>query len=389
MKATYLYRQPLLVLFLCITGYCNGQFKTAGSKQKWQGVVKPCDIGPNANIRCSLQDKDGNLWFGTTGAGIYRYDGKTFTNFSKMDGLLSNIVYCMLEDKNGIIWCGTQAGLYRYTPSDFAGRKKISFTRFPVPGLETSHEDFFNGMAGARYAANASIPAKPVYSIVEDKAGNIWLGTGKLGLYRYDGKTFTNFQYCKGAWRRMPADSVRYNKDRQKNDIQCLIGDKNGHIWFSAAGHEGVFRYDGKTFTQVIPTGANNSGVICMLEDKAGNLWFGTGMDGVYRYDGTAFTYFTEKTGLCSNSATSMVQDKKGHIWISSSFNPEAGRRKGCITRYDGKTFTHFPMKELAHTSIWNLAADSGNNIWFGTDDIGLYRYNGSVLTNFSGQGTR
>ncbi|MBK8495402.1 MAG: hypothetical protein IPL50_10485 [Chitinophagaceae bacterium] len=44
------------------------------------------------NIRCMLQDKAGNLWFGSTGGGVYRYDNKSFTRFTVHDGLSSNLV---------------------------------------------------------------------------------------------------------------------------------------------------------------------------------------------------------------------------------------------------------------------------------------------------------
>ncbi|GAB2558355.1 two-component regulator propeller domain-containing protein [Spirosoma aerophilum] len=65
-------------------------------------------------------DKTGNLWFGTTGEGVYRYDGKLFTQFTKQDGLSSNTVWCLVEDRAGNIWVGTRnIGLYRYDGKTF------------------------------------------------------------------------------------------------------------------------------------------------------------------------------------------------------------------------------------------------------------------------------
>jgi len=63
------------------------------------------------NVRCGLQDKNGNLWFGTTGEGVYRYDGKIFTQFTMKDGLLSNCVWTILEDNKGNILFGTVEGI--------------------------------------------------------------------------------------------------------------------------------------------------------------------------------------------------------------------------------------------------------------------------------------
>src|SRR5258708_3883721 len=73
------------------------------------------------NVLASLQDKEGNLWFGTTDAGVYRYDGKTFTNFRTADGMRSDVIFSIVEDKVGNIWFGTGSGISRYDGKTFTG----------------------------------------------------------------------------------------------------------------------------------------------------------------------------------------------------------------------------------------------------------------------------
>jgi ligand-binding sensor domain-containing protein len=78
----------LISILLFITS-CNGQVKTdlpkeAANKQSTftKGKVKLVKTqGSNVsdNVHCALKDKAGNLWFGTTGEGVYRYDWKLFT----------------------------------------------------------------------------------------------------------------------------------------------------------------------------------------------------------------------------------------------------------------------------------------------------------------------
>ena len=65
------------------------------------------------NVHCSLQDNDDNLWFGTTGEGVYKYDGKEFTQFTEKDGLSNNFIWSILEDESGNIWFGTDDGVSR------------------------------------------------------------------------------------------------------------------------------------------------------------------------------------------------------------------------------------------------------------------------------------
>src|SRR6185295_17857511 len=81
--------------------------------------------------------------------------------------------------------------------------------------------------------------------------------------------------------------------------------------------------------------------VLCMLQDKNGNIWFGTWEGGVSRYDGKYFTHFTEKEGLTNkgpnnNNVLSIFEDKSGNMWF--------GTEGGGVSRLDrdGKTFRHF-----------------------------------------------
>jgi ligand-binding sensor domain-containing protein len=113
-----------LILALTFLTSCHGQTKKPSqtdiiAEPKSILFVQPKLIKTQGsseadNVRCGLQDKNGNLWFGTTGEGVYRYDGKIFTQFTMKDGLLSNCVWSILEDNKGNIWFGTVEGICRY-----------------------------------------------------------------------------------------------------------------------------------------------------------------------------------------------------------------------------------------------------------------------------------
>src|SRR5947209_7258290 len=70
-------------------------------------------------IRRMLQDSKGNIWFGTNGDGVARYDGKTLTYFTRNDGFCGNTVRGMLEDKKGNVWFATSGGVCRYDGKSF------------------------------------------------------------------------------------------------------------------------------------------------------------------------------------------------------------------------------------------------------------------------------
>ncbi len=71
-------------------------------------------------------DKNGDVWFGACGSvrGAYRYDGKKFHLYSKPDGLGDGHIASISEDRQGNLWFGTTAGVYRYDGKEFT-----NFTR--------------------------------------------------------------------------------------------------------------------------------------------------------------------------------------------------------------------------------------------------------------------
>ncbi len=154
----------LLLLFNLVTS-CNGQVKTdlqksapktiVGGQSKiirTQGIV-------SGNVYCDLQDKAGNIWFSTSGEGVYRYDGKSFTNFTTKDGLSDNDVCEIIEDKAGNILFGTKSGICKY-----------------------------DGKYFSNYSENVDASKKSISSLLEDSKGNLWFGVWGEGVYRYDGK---------------------------------------------------------------------------------------------------------------------------------------------------------------------------------------------------------
>ena len=133
--------------------------------------------------------------------------------------------------------------------------------------------------------------------------------------------------------------------------------------------HGGVSRYDpalGETgFTHFkIEEGMSDDMFTSSLEDRSGNLWFGSlgNRNGsLDRYDPAlgnigekSITNFNEKDGLCNNNTWCMYEDKKGKIWLGS------GRGNLCTydpanERKDGKSFTEFTTKEGQDYPILSL----------------------------------
>ncbi len=135
-----------------------------------------------------------------------------------------------------------------------------------------------------------------------------------------------------------------------------VIQDRNGNIWIAA--FDGIFRYDGKSFTN-ITSKVSSARFFSVLEDRKGNFWFGSIGSGVYYYDGKSFTNFTTRDGLAGNSVTCIYEDKTGNVWFGTG---------GGASRYDGKSFRNFTTKDgLTNNSVNSIMEDKTGKLWIGT----------------------
>ncbi len=282
---------------------------------KWLTYFTEKDgLGGNV-VRSMAQDKEGNIWLGTSG-GVTRYDGKTFTNFNEQDGLLHHDVWSILIDRTGKIWVGTFSGVSYLTPTT-EGASSWSFTTFSIPPADT-----INSSIGVR-------SQKVIWSMMEDRAGNIWFATNGGGAYRYDGKSLTHITRKDGL---------------TDNSVQTILEDKKGNIWF-ATRYKGVSRYDpamaigpGAFTNFTTKEGLPTNAVYALCEDNNGNIWIGTLGEGALRYDGKTFTNVKEKQGLTRNHVQSIYQDRNGTLWFGFS---------GGLFRLDGKVFINITTKSI------------------------------------------
>jgi ligand-binding sensor domain-containing protein len=114
----------------------------------------------------------------------------------------------------------------------------------------------YDGKSFIVFTKNGGKPFTDVWSIIEDRQGNIWLG-GRDGLWRYDGRTCSNFK---------------------ENSVRFLYQDKKGNIWTSGASNNGngfgLSRYEEKslsdkkpTVTQINPAYAEYKGMIWVIAE--------------------------------------------------------------------------------------------------------------------------
>lgn len=326
-------------------------------------------------IHCLLEDRAGNLWLGTVGGGVSRYDGKYFAHFTEEEGLPNNTVLSMLEDRHGNIWFGTESGVARLDGKGFTGFSEA--TGLPEHEVRALIEDRagniwmgtdggvfkYDGVSFTRYTMREGLCGDDVFHMLEDRNGHLWFATRGGGACRYDGKTFTHFTRKNG----LPNDN-----------LECILQTRNGDMWFGTNG-AGACRYDGKTFTHfpLSQEGSPGQVIFSMLEDRRGNLWFGSFESGIFRYDGGSFVHFTDREGLNHPTVMEFLEDRSGNLWLATD--------GGGLVLYQGNTFTHLTESEgLSNSSIFSILEDTRKRLWFGSSGGGASVYDGKQFLHYS-----
>ena len=125
--------------------------------------------------------------------------------------------------------------------------------------------------------------------------------------------------------------------------------------------------------------------ILCILQDSKGFMWFGT-MTGLYKYDGYNFTVFKHDRdnpySLSDDSVTSLCEDRVGNLWIGTG---DAG-----LNRFDQrkKQFIHYLPDSnnsfsISDNRIMAICEDQTGKLWIGTQRGGL---NQLVLQNLAGE---
>lgn len=344
----------LLILSLTIIS-CNGQVKTNSESTGIERTENNSKIPvPKYGFSSGMVDKDGSLWFSSNGGGIYHYNGKSFKNYTEIDGLSSNQVFSIASDQRNNLWFGTQKGLTKYD------RKQFEYIKLPF-------QDTTGIWLDQVYPV---INPNAVYSLATDNNDNLWIGTTGGGAYKYDGEIFKSYLTEIGS---KQEDSLYHNW------VSYIKTDRKGNMWFASMTNGGVSQLTSDDFIHYsVQDGLSDNMVRVIYQDRKGTYWFGFNGNrnsGLTKFDGMSFkTYFIED-GLCHQQVRAIYNDKNGNFWIGSDH--------GNLCIFDGQKFSEFNYYGQTFSNVFFIFNDLEDNIWFGGSN-GIWKYDGQTLTEIT-----
>lgn len=375
-------------------------------------------------ITSLLNDKKGNTWVGTSDKGVFRIDntGKLIA-YSTQQGLANNYVKTIFETDAGVIFIGTYGGgVSKY-------QSQLEDNKYDGPLFQTISSK--HGLSNDRvlsiiedrekniwigtllnlnqyfdeqfeiFGENEGLENSLVWSIIQDKRGTFWIGT-EQGLVQFIPESYgkeSNQKLIYSINKNQKEDdsnqSNRYHfirKSGQEGQIvntTALYEDINGNIWFTDFGRglSMINPLNGEIKTYTTENGLSVNEVYCINGDKKGNIWIGTNNGGLLKYNlkTQKFKKYTTANGIGSNQIYTMYCDSKNRLWLGSltgnltMFNLENGAND------DEYNFINFSEKEGYSSKFTiSITEDMEGDMWFGTYDMGLYKYDGKKFKSYT-----
>jgi len=276
-----------------------------------------------------LEDREGNVWIGTEGNGLYQLQEQSIEVYSKAQGLIDQDVYPIYQDRSGATWIGAwQLGLSSFRDGRFTN-----------------------------YSTEQGLPGRLVSALGGDRDGNLWIATHG-GLI-----TFRNGQFRKPAVL-LPEHAV----------AQAIMQDRGGTVWIGTTNGLVAYR-DGPSRTLTVQDGLAGNDVKVIIESASGDLWIG-GYGGLTRLHGGQCTRWGERDGLPSDNIRAIYEDRDGVIWI--------GSYDGGLGRYKDGKFTRYTERDgLFNNGVFQILEDERGNLWM-SSNRGIYRVSKQDLNAFA-----
>lgn len=320
------------------------------------------------NIKCIIEDSEGNIFMGSDGGGLIKFTNEKFVSYTKSDSLISNTIMSITEDQNGALWfssygngvCKLENNRFTYfTEEDGLGNNTVWCSLVDKQnnvwfGTSTGFS-VYNGKKIISYDSKHGLNANKVYALSQDNDENIWIGS-KEGL---------SVLYLK-------KDSL-YNFTAEyqlPTNIRSIDIENKTTIWLSSS--EGLFKFNPEKKQYIkytIENGLPDNSVMCLIKDHEQTIWVGT-KNGLAYFQNNQFFSVPIANDYPSNNINFLELDLNNDLWI--------GTNNGLYQLKNLNKENIAPSSFVRYSNLDGLKSlecnqnaafiDSKNNLWFGTN---------------------
>ncbi|MBD2704641.1 response regulator [Spirosoma sp. BT702] len=321
----------------------RGLFTLTKKEGQLLGKKMHLDV-PSELIVKVFEDTDRNVWVSTEDKGLYRFDGRSVKSFFGSKRIQNNVVKSICQDRYGRLFVGNMSsGLYRYDPA--------SQTFVAIP---------YNGRI------NLSID-----ELLVNRNNQILIGTSGEGVKYFDPATN----------KIMDLNTNGTSFDFSKSKVHSILEDKAGNIWIGTfqkgllllAGNPNRFGYIG--YKSVSSNSIGSSTVMALFEDTQKTIWVGTDNDGLYSLSpgSNANGHYKPDTegGPVPANIMTIYEDSRNTIWLGSYLSG--------LVQFDRKTGISRPINKLIGKNgdnvqrVFSIKEDSQQRLWVATMGSGLF----------------
>lgn len=280
---------------------------------------------PGNSVLDILQSKDGYLYFGTYEC-LVKFDGFEFQNLNKYSNPELDFISArsIFEDSKGFMWVG----------SNDEGIQK--FSRNSAEHISTE-----NGL-----------PNNSVRSFIEDRFGNVWVGTASGVVYITPEGSIVK-------------PSAAKDVDTSHVIVSQLYCDTAGRIWMLTTEENGIYLYSGNSFQRYENLNYLGNFIPSSIsQDRKGNFWFGLGALGVAKVSNGTVDKIKSGTIIDYEPSKCIYSDSMGSMWF--------GTERGLVLYSDGVYTTYDDNTRIQNASINKILEDREHNIWVATDNGGI-----------------
>ena len=309
--------------------------------------------GSKLAVQSMIFDRDGNLWVGTNGMGIYRIHGSAVNHYGRTEGLSSDNVNALFVDREGILWAATTEGVDKFRDAPISTFSRLEGLGSDAPRgiLATADGTVWVANLGSldRIDKNGTItsiraqdglPGNRVTSMLQDHAGNMWIGVDD-GLYLFKNGQFRRLPEPNhqplglvlgltedingNIWAECfskPPKLVRIRDFEVREEFsgsqvptgRTLAPDPHGGIWIGTLkGDLALFR---NGVVQTFPLGIKTDPISRQIIAAADGSVLAASAEGLVGLRGGKVQRLTTKNGLPCNFVTSFVMDREKRWWL-------------------------------------------------------------------------